>query len=643
MGKSSKKKSSRRRSPSSSSSSDDGLTQLELEKMKLLEEKIRAKKNLKECETLEEKRNRRLQKKINKEKRRQERLGWGSSVSGYTNDDNPFGDERLVETFVWKKKMDKEGNSHLTEVEQKKLIQNRQAINSKDLEKVKEARMAREYERQIREADRAREAALGDNDIDAQRFKQWSEQEEEFHLQQARLRSKIRIKDGRANPIDLLARYLEVLQGKEEVPETELHEPYIYTNGLETEQLEDLIVDIEVYRKVDKSEVAQTFWDNVTTVANDLVKSQKASRSHRSEINPSVKADILKIFKGKSVAKLDELKEKVTLKIEQGQKTGADINYWEALIKELAGYRAKVSLQEQHKQFMKRVDAAQIEHEAEKAKKKAEKMEPVVFKEPKFTAPKYSRKEEKPKEDIKEAGIIIEQRSLEEIEAEKKRIQMEKHCQEMYEDKCYTPPLIDFVPDTEEIIKASIEILSLEEKRELIRKNPAKIKAAAKTTNTSALEDKFLQTAKQDMDQDEAEFSVEAQLENTVYKWADKYKPRKPKFFNRVHTGFEWNKYNQMHYDFDNPPPKIVQGYKFNIFYPDLIDKSVSPDYDLLKLEEDPEFCVLRVKSGPPYEDIAFKIVNREWDFGNKKGFRCQFMNGMFQLWFYYKRYRYRR
>ena len=78
---------------------------------------------------------------------------------------------------------------------------------------------------------------------------------------------------------------------------------------------------------------------------------------------------------------------------------------------------------------MKRVDAAQIEHEAEKAKKKAEKMEPVVFKEPKFAAPKYSRKEEKPKEDIKEAGIIIEQRSLEEIEAEKKRIQMEKHCQ----------------------------------------------------------------------------------------------------------------------------------------------------------------------------------------------------------------------
>ena len=32
-----------------------------------------------------------------------------------------------------------------------------------------------------------------------------------------------------------------------------------------------------------------------------------------------------------------------------------------------------------------------------------------------------------------------------------------------------------------------------------------------------------------------------------------------PRYFNRVHTGFEWNKYNQTHYDFDNPPPKIVQ------------------------------------------------------------------------------------
>ncbi len=46
--------------------------------------------------------------------------------------------------------------------------------------------------------------------------------------------------------------------------------------------------------------------------------------------------------------------------------------------------------------------------------------------------------------------------------------------------------------------------------------------------------------------------------------------------------GFEWNKYNQTHYDTDNPPPKVVQGYKFNIFYPDLIDKHKTPEYTVV-------------------------------------------------------------
>ena len=60
------------------------------------------------------------------------------------------------------------------------------------------------------------------------------------------------------------------------------------------------------------------------------------------------------------------------------------------------------------------------------------------------------------------------------------------------------------------------------------------------------------------MTDDEATFSVETALDST-YEWSDKYRPRKPRYFNRVHTGFEWNKYNQTHYDVDNPPPKIVQ------------------------------------------------------------------------------------
>lgn len=43
------------------------------------------------------------------------------------------------------------------------------------------------------------------------------------------------------------------------------------------------------------------------------------------------------------------------------------------------------------------------------------------------------------------------------------------------------------------------------------------------------------------------------------------------------------------------------------------------------------------------FQDIAFKIVHREWEYSYKHGFRCQFQNNIFQLWFHFKRYRYRR
>ena len=58
------------------------------------------------------------------------------------------------------------------------------------MEKVKQARVAREHERSMRERERDNEI----REMDSARFQQWSKQEETFHLEQARLRSKIRIK-----------------------------------------------------------------------------------------------------------------------------------------------------------------------------------------------------------------------------------------------------------------------------------------------------------------------------------------------------------------------------------------------------------------------------------------------------------------
>lgn len=120
--------------------------------------------------------------------------------------------------------------------------------------------------------------------------------------------------------------------------------------------------------------------------------------------------------------------------------------------------------------------------------------------------------------------------------------------------------------------------------------------------------------------------------------WAQQHRPRKPKYFNRVLIGYEWNKYNQTHYDHDNPPPKVVQGYKFNVFYPDLVDKTKAPTYrierengrkrgETLAPAGEDDTCLIRFTAGAPYEDIAFRIVDKEWDYSAKRerGFKSSF------------------
>ena len=205
-------------------------------------------------------------------------------------------------------------------------------------------------------------------------------------------------------------------------------------------------------------------------------------------------------------------------------------------------------------------------------------------------------------------------------------------------------------------------MIELKQRREKIRRARAEEELARSTAieqaahNDGALPDstgsqRFVaqvleREANKPLAADEGNFRTEVTLENKpVYWWLDKYRPRKPRYFNRVKTGYDWNKYNQAHYDKDNPPPKSVQGYKFNIFYPDLIDLTTAPKY---RIEDDPsttssDYCIIRFMAGPPYEDLAFKIVRKQWEFSRKRGYKCVFDRGILQLHFNFKRFFYRR
>lgn len=641
--KSSRHKSKRSPSSSSTDSSDSSssasssnstklLEKLQKQRQVMVEERKRQKEIMKATETPEEKRLRRLKKKEAKERKRKERMGWDNDYLHYTNTDNPFGDGNLLTTFVWNKKLEKEGLLGVSREQLEIRNRHKQEENKRELEKVKKRRMERELERQQREA----EMALLQRGKEAAQLEQWARQEDQFHLEQARLRSRIRIQDGRAKPIDLLAKYISA---EEEVDAVEMHEPYTYLRGLNVKDLEDLIEDIKVYKELERGKNLD-YWNDITVIVDDeLIKLRKLEGSEyelavgrREGIHESVAKDVTAIFKGKTASQLDALKLQIETKI-SGKPEGVDIGYWESLLSQLKAHMARARLRDRHQENLrKKLEVLIAEQGVTKTEGEAEVSQ---------ESSEVSVKDE-PSSSSAHAEKNDDSQSDREQESENANAgdDMITESFSEYESGGYSPKYIT----QSQLEPGTIVTLEEDDSQRLEYARNMVLNTGRKVQNVMTAEEQaMLKEARKNMGDDEAQFSVESSLEAQVYLWSDKYRPRKPRYFNRVHTGFEWNKYNQTHYDMDNPPPKIVQGYKFNIFYPDLIDKSTTPEYFLTPCSDNKDFANLRFHAGPPYEDIAFKIVNREWEYSYKRGFRCQFHNNIFQLWFHFKRYRYRR
>ncbi|XP_073704896.1 splicing factor Cactin isoform X2 [Garra rufa] len=657
------------RSTSSSSSSTDsdqqGKTTQGTSSAK--EDKKKQKDMMKALETPEEKRARRLAKKEAKERKKREKMGWSEEYMGYTNADNPFGDNNLLGTFKWQKALQKKGIGHLSEKNLKERNKHIQQENRRELQKVKQLRLEREREKSMRE----QELEMLQREKEAEHFKTWAEQEDNFHLHQAKLRSKIRIRDGRAKPIDLLAKYISA---EDDDLSVEMHEPYTFLNGLTVTDMDDLLEDIKVYMELEQGKNVD-FWRDMTTITEDeisklrkLEASGKGPGDRREGINTSVSTDVQSVFKGKTYSQLQALYMNIENKIQAGG-SNLDIGYWESLLQQVRVYMARARLRERHQDVLRQ----KLYKLKQEQGVESEPLFPIIKEEPENERPiptaaesadeeagssqqaddrdrrtkrrdgdegersgKSSPEERKRGEGDGDGGEDEAGEKDEAPEAVLTEEDLIQQSQAEYDSGRYSPTLLQ--PSE---LPLDTHIINVEE--DLQRLHLARRQLQVTGDANESAEDAFVRRAKEGMSSDEAQFSVEMPLTGKMYLWADKYRPRKPRFFNRVHTGFEWNKYNQTHYDFDNPPPKIVQGYKFNIFYPDLIDKRSTPQYFLEPCPDNKDFGILRFHAGPPYEDIAFKIVNREWEYSHRHGFRCQFANGIFQLWFHFKRYRYRR
>lgn len=495
--------------------------------------------------------------------------------------------------FYWHKKRQADSSNGLSSREMAIQEAERKEHNRLELERIRRQREEREMisSKKLEEKERAMMERERENLGD------WEEKERVFHLSQAYQKVYIRVREGRARNLHLISLAtlrIPLIIGKEafkaeEVILLEDSEISSILNRIEYDQVNDALDELDdLFIPYEKDQKILEFW----TAFKEAALQRKLNIRENRNIS-IVKDEVNAIFADKSVQRLKELREGIEKKLKGAN---VDTDYWTGLLTELDQVILKRKLDELYVDMKEK-----LKNDAKLRGFSVLKFKFSEFKsgEVKFTKALKSQEPEANKDTFnrEEAVVLVNKET---------RIPIEH-----YEDSRVN---WDNCP-------AALSLLEMEQTR--------------------------------NVGKDELPFNTEAEdllkQSNSISPlWLQKYpniRPRKPRFFNRVRMNYVWNKYNQTHYDTSNPPPKVVQGFRFNIFYPDLLQQSssVCPTY---KREADPtneDNEIVRFSAGAPYADVIFRIPKEEWDMSSQHGFKCVFERGALRLHFWFRSQRYRR
>ena len=202
-----------------------------------------------------------------------------AKMLGYSNDINPFGDSNLLQPFIWGKKVTKdkiEGRKEEgdTEAHRLKLMH--------DIDRVRKRREERENELEEMERLRSEEQRLRESAT----YGDWQQKEEDFLLNQTRVRSKIRLTENRQQPIDSIAKNILLIESTASAQQSdslestlsnldvELRDPVNLVEGLDSEQLDQLSKDVEAYLQfeINKKGTYQSFWSSLKIIVTSEKK-----------------------------------------------------------------------------------------------------------------------------------------------------------------------------------------------------------------------------------------------------------------------------------------------------------------------------------------------------------------------------------
>jgi hypothetical protein len=336
---------------------------------------------------------------------------------------------------------------------------------------------------------------------------EWALTEEQFHLEQLFLGSQIRIKEKRPKLIDYLSILFclcnpDVL--KELKPSLGLIKQNEPTAMLETSkgfEIQLLLTDIIEFENLEQDPTKKCFWQAMHTLADSHLAKIKNNNLGvlRSGVSLEVAKEIDQMLAQKSISELLNLESSVKMKLDS--KAPIDTDYWQAVLEGIVFRKAKVQIRNIY------IDLTNHW--------------------------------------ILDADVI------------------EKSLPVNGYDPTMSPKIYPTVPNAESsltILLEDADSAALQQARERVElefRGKTKYTKANDLTDRMLQEDSFLKEASKDFQDNENIFNQDLKTSST-YSWRNKYRPRKPLFYNRVHSGYEWNRHNQLHYTKSNPPPQVA-------------------------------------------------------------------------------------
>ena len=193
---------------------------------------------------------------------------------------------------------------------------------------------------------------------------EWVAKEDVFVLNQAKKKAEIRVREGRARPIDWLAVTLHAIDPNRDTrdddpaaAELDVVDPGGVFEGLGDAQLADLEKDIDTYLALETSRDNRDYWEvglqslfwrdgadkaqTMRVICRDRRRATGAAAPEGRAVS-SVSSDVDRLLAPKSFDELETLERQIVRKLDSNEPI--DVDYWEQLLRSLGVWKAKARL-----------------------------------------------------------------------------------------------------------------------------------------------------------------------------------------------------------------------------------------------------------------------------------------------------------